>query len=178
MSRWPIARYLFCAHTVFLVMFLGAVYVLVGVILAAAVTRGPATISAVDVAGQVLHWLAVGYGYSATGVLARMVVHGRTRREFLIQHPVFQVVTAGVLAALLTGVYAAEAVLYRAAGWARALQDHRVFEAGDYPMIFLASWYMLVRPGRRRHAGRAHGRRGRGRLGAAVGGRPGPAAAY
>ncbi len=29
MSRWPIARYLFSAHTVYLVLFLGALYLLV-----------------------------------------------------------------------------------------------------------------------------------------------------
>ena len=144
MSRWPIARYLFSAHTVFLVLFLGALYLLVGVILAVVAMRGPASISAVDVAGQVLHWLAVGYGYSAVGVLTTMVVHGRTRREFLLQHPVFQLVTTVVLAALITGVYAAEAVLYRAAGWTQAMQGNRVFAAGDYPMIFLAYTSMLA----------------------------------
>lgn len=144
MSRWPIARYLFSAHTVFLVVCLGVLYLLVGVVLAIVATRTPASISAVDVAGQVLHWLAVGYGYSAVGVLTTMVVHGRTRREFLLQHPVFQLVSAAVLAALITGVYAAEAALYRAAGWTQAMQPHRVFEAGDYPAIFLAYLGMLA----------------------------------
>jgi hypothetical protein len=143
-SRWPIARYLFSAHTVFLALFLGVLYLLVAVVLAVAVTRGPASVSAVDVAGQVLHWLAVGYGYSSVAVLTTMVVHGRTRREFLLQHPLFQVVTAAVLAALVTGVYAAEAVLYRAAGWQQQMQPHRVFEAGDHLMIFLSYTSMLA----------------------------------
>lgn len=144
MSRWPIARYLFSAHTVFLVLFLGAVYLAVAVILAVVALLGSVSVSGVDLTGQLLHWLAAGYGFSAAGLLATMILHGRTRGEFLIQYPVFQIVTSAVLAALITGAYAGEAVLYRAAGWPRTVQPHRFFEAGDYPAIFLAYWSMLA----------------------------------
>ncbi|GAA4969145.1 hypothetical protein [Actinoplanes utahensis] len=144
MSRLPIARYLFSSHTLFLIMFLGAFYLLVAVVVAVAALATPITLSGVDVAGQALHWLALGYGYSAATLLTTMIVHGRTRREFLVQHPLFQVVTSAVLAALITGVYALEAVVYRAAGWTRRLQDHRIFEATDYPTIFGAYWSMLT----------------------------------
>ncbi|MEU4620497.1 hypothetical protein AB0G04_11040 [Actinoplanes sp. NPDC023801] len=145
MRRFPIARFLLSTHLPFLAIVLPAMYLLVGVIVAVAVLmRGPATVSGVDLSGQVLHWLAVGYGYSAPGLLGTMLVHGRTRREFATQHPAFQLVTAVVLAALITGVYAVEAVLYRAAGWTQAMQPDRPFEAGDYPMIFVANLSMLA----------------------------------
>ncbi|GIE28231.1 hypothetical protein Ait01nite_012760 [Actinoplanes italicus] len=144
MRRFPIARFLLSTHLPFLVMVLAGSYLLVAVILGVAVlVSGPASVSAVDVAGQVLHWLAVGYGYGAPALLATVVVHGRTRREFVAQHPVYQLVAAVVLAALITGVYAAEAALYSAAGWTQAMQPDRPFAAGDYPMIFLANVSML-----------------------------------
>jgi hypothetical protein len=142
--RFPIARFLLLNHLPFLAMALAGIYLLVAVILGVAVAvSGPASVSAVDVTGQVLHWLAVGYGYGASGLLATVLVHGRTRREFIVQHPVYQLVTAVVLAALITGVYAVEAVLYRAAGWTQAMQPDRPFDAGDYPAIFLANASML-----------------------------------
>jgi hypothetical protein len=142
--RFPIARYLLLSHLPFLVMALAGIYLLVGVILGVVVAvSGPASVSAVDVAGQVLHWVAVGYGYGASGLLATVLVHGRTRREFIVQHPAYQLVAAVVLAALITGVYAAEAALYDAAGWTQAMQPDRPFGAGDYPMIFAANASML-----------------------------------
>jgi hypothetical protein len=104
----------------------------------------PITVSAVDIGGQVLFWLAAGYGYSAAGLLATMVSYGRTRREFAWQYPVFQLVTAVVVAALVTGAYAAEALLYRSAGWTRHLQDQRVFEAGDHLLVFVSYLCMLA----------------------------------
>jgi hypothetical protein len=142
--RFPIARFLLLNHLPFLVLVLAGIYLLVAVILGVAVAvSGPASVSAVDVAGQVLHWLAAGYGYGASGLLATMLVHGRTRREFIVQHPAYQLVAAVVLAALITGVYAVEAVLYRAAGWTQAMQPDRPFGTGDYPLIFLANASML-----------------------------------
>jgi hypothetical protein len=142
--RFPIARYLLLNHLPFLVMALAGIYLLVGVILGVVVAvSGPASVSAVDVAGQVLHWVAVGYGYGASGLLATVLVHGRTRREFIVQHPAYQLIAAVVLAALITGVYAGEAALYDAAGWTQAMQPDRPFAAGDYPMIFAANVSML-----------------------------------
>ncbi|MEV0899467.1 hypothetical protein [Actinoplanes sp. NPDC049802] len=144
MSRWPIGRYLLANHTVFLTGVLIAVYLLTAVLVAVAALVTDVTVSGVDITGQVLQWLAVAYGYSATALLSTVLTHGRTRREFLVQHPVFQIVTAGVLAAVVTGAYAVEAAVYRAAGWSRALQDHRVFAVDDYPTIFLAYASMLA----------------------------------
>ncbi|HWS35772.1 MAG TPA: hypothetical protein VN408_23900, partial [Actinoplanes sp.] len=144
MIRWPIARYLFTNHTPFLVMCLGGLAVLGALILAVASALTTISLSVVDIGGQILHWLAIGYGFSAATVLTTMIVHGRTRREFAVQHPVFQIVTTGLLALLITGVYAAEAAVYRTAGWERRIQDQHVFGATDYPMIFTAYWSMLA----------------------------------
>lgn len=144
MTRWPIFRYLLGSHTVFLLMFLAAFYAFCGLILAVAAALTPITLSVVDAAGQPLHWLTLAYGGSAASVLTATLAHGRTRREFLLQHPMFQLVTASVLAAAITGVYALEAALYRAAGWTGNFQDHRTHEAGDYPMIFLTHLSMLA----------------------------------
>ncbi|GGN35699.1 hypothetical protein FHR83_006221 [Actinoplanes campanulatus] len=144
MNRWPILRYLLSSHTVVLVGFLLGVYLLVAVIVAVAAMFTEVTVSGVDIAGQVLPWLAAGYGYSAAALLSTVLTHGRTRREFLAQHPVFLLVTAGLLAVVATGAYAVEAVVYRAAGWTRTFQDQRVFEAGDYPLILLAYVSMLA----------------------------------
>ncbi|WP_430782345.1 hypothetical protein [Actinoplanes sp. G11-F43] len=144
MTRWPIARYLFVNHTTFLMACLAGLYVLGAIAIGVAATLTTVRISVVDIGGQVLHWLALGYGFSAASLLSTMIVHGRTRREFLVQHPVFQVVTAGLLAALVTGVYAAEAAVYRAAGWRWKLQEQHVFESGDHLMIFVAYWSMLA----------------------------------
>lgn len=144
MTRWPIARYLFSTHTPFLVICLAGLYVLGAIALAVAAVLTTVSISVADIGGQVLHWLALGYGFSSATVLTTMIVHGRTRREFLLQHPVFQAGTAALLAALITGVYAAESALYSALGWTWKLQQQRVYETGDYPMIFLAYWCMLA----------------------------------
>ncbi|WP_433797056.1 hypothetical protein [Actinoplanes sp. CA-252034] len=144
MSRWPILRYLVSQHLVFLTMFVAGGCLLAAVVTPVFLVFTPITLSAVDIGAQVLFWLAVGYGYSAAGLLATVVSHGRTRREFAVQYPVFLLVTSAVLAALITGAYAAEAVVYRLAGWTRHLQDQRVFEAGDYPQIFVAYLCMLV----------------------------------
>ncbi|GAA1655063.1 hypothetical protein [Actinoplanes couchii] len=144
MTRFPIARYLLLNHTPFLAMCLGGLALFGAVALGVTAALTTVTLSVADIGGQILHWLAFGYGFSAAGVLSTMIVHGRTRREFITQHAVFQVITAGLLALLVTGVYAAEAGVYRLAGWERRLQEHHVFGAGDYPMIFVAYWSMLA----------------------------------
>jgi hypothetical protein len=143
-SRWPILRFLLSEHLVFLMLFLTGGYLLAVLVVPVFLLFTPITLSAVDIGGQVLFWLAAGYGYGAAGLLATVVSHGRTRREFAGQYPVFQLVTAVVLAALITVVYAAEAVLYRAVGWTRNLQNQRVFEAGDHLLIFVAYLCMLA----------------------------------
>lgn len=144
MSRWPILRYLSSEHLVFLILVLAGGYLLAMAVTPVFLLFTPITLSAVDIGGQVLFWLAVGYGYGAAALLATVVSHGRTRREFAVQYPVFQLLTAVVLAALVTGAYAVEAVLYRVTGWTRNLQDQRVFEAGDYRLIFVAYLCMLA----------------------------------
>lgn len=144
MSRWPILRFLTTEHLVFLLLFLAGGYLLAVLVVPVFALWRPVTLSAVDIAGQVVFWLAAGYGYGAAGLLSTVVAHGRTRREFAVQYPVFQLVTAVVLAGLITGVYAGEAALYRAAGWTRNLQDQRIFDSGDYPLIFVAYLCMLA----------------------------------
>ncbi|BEL04948.1 hypothetical protein Q0Z83_031390 [Actinoplanes sichuanensis] len=144
MSRWPILRFLSSEHLVFLFLFLAAGYLLTVLVVPVFGLFRPVTLSAVDIAGQVVFWLAVGYGYGAATLLSTVVSHGRSRREFAAQYPVFQLLTAIVLAALITVVYAGEAALYRVVGWTRHLQDQRIFEAGDYPLIFVAYLCMLM----------------------------------
>jgi hypothetical protein len=143
-SRWPILRFLSSSHLVFLVLVLAGGYLLAVAVTPVFLLFTPVTLSAVDIGGQVLFWLAAGYGYGAAALLATVVSHGRTRREFAGQYPVFQLLTAGVLAALVTGAYAAEAALYRAIGWTRNLQGQRIFEAGDYRLIFVSYLCMLA----------------------------------
>jgi hypothetical protein len=143
-SRWPILRFLSSQHLVFLILAVAGGYLLTMAVTPVFLLFTPVTLSAVDIGGQVLFWLAAGYGYGAAGLLATVVSHGRTRREFAVQYPVFQLLTAVVVAALVTGVYAAEAALYRATGWTRNLQGQRVFEAGDYRLIFVSYLCMLA----------------------------------
>lgn len=144
MTRWPIVRYLFTNHTPFLLFCLLGLAVIGAVITAVAAALNTITLSVVDLGGQILHWLALGYGFYAATVMSTMIVHGRTRREFTVQHTMFQIGTAALLALPITGLYAAEAAVYRAAGWERGIQDQHVFAAADYPMIFTAYTGMLA----------------------------------
>jgi hypothetical protein len=145
MTRWPIARYLLSTHFVFLMFVLLCFYAVCAVILGVAAALTDVTISTVDAAAQVLIWMALGYGASATGVLSTMMVHGRTRREFLVQHPFFQLVTTGTAAALITSAYAVETAVYRALDWGQKVQEHRVYEStSDYPVILAVYWCMLL----------------------------------
>jgi hypothetical protein len=58
---------------------------------------------------------------------------------------VFVAVAAAVLAALLTLGLALEAVLYGAMGWPHELEPRRLFDsAGQYPLVFLSYWAMLL----------------------------------
>lgn len=145
MTRWPIARYLLSTHLIFLVLVLIGFYLATGVVVAVVSLFTDITLSAVDIGGQILNWMAVGYGFSAVFILATVMVHGRTRREFLVQHPAYQVILSGSAAALITAVYAAETAVYSALDWGQKLQDQRVYEStSDYPTIFVAYASMLL----------------------------------
>jgi hypothetical protein len=144
-NRWPIARYLLSTHYVFLLFVLFGFYVACGVLLTVVALLADIRISTVDVGGQVLCWLALGYGASATTTWSTMMVHGRTRREFLTQYPVFLAALTVTAAALIAAVYAGEAALYRAFGWGQTLQDQRVFtSASDFPTVFVTYLSMLL----------------------------------
>ncbi|BBH69584.1 hypothetical protein ACTI_62690 [Actinoplanes sp. OR16] len=145
MNRWPITRYLLGSHTIFLVFLLAGVYLFVAVVVGAVATFRDIRISGVDVVGQILPWVTAGYGTTTAALLATVLVHGRTRREFLIQHPVFQVITTGLIAALITGVYAIETAVYRAFDWGQKVQDERAYATtSEYATIFGAYWSMLL----------------------------------
>ena len=145
MRRWPIARYLFSTHLWFIPLLLIGFYLACAVLLAVAAAVTDIRISVADIGGQVLPWFALGYGATASGLLATMLVHGRTRREFLGQHPVFQVAVSALLAGVTTGVYAVEAAVYRGFGWAQKVQEHRVYDsATEYGTVFTAYWCMYL----------------------------------
>lgn len=143
--RWPIGHLLMTTHLFFLVLCWTAFIVLAGLVLAGVAIFGTVRISAVDGGGQVLRWLALGYGaHLVYTTLPTYLVHGQTRGEFLRQAPVFQFVASGILAALTTGAYAVESLLYRANGWNQAFIEDRIYGAGQYPLIFLSYWSMLL----------------------------------
>ncbi|MEV6302047.1 hypothetical protein AB0M02_21715 [Actinoplanes sp. NPDC051861] len=145
MNRWPITRYLLSTHYIFLILILVGFYAACGVLLTTVALLSNISISTVDVAAQVLCWLALAYGTSATTTLGTVLVHGRTRREFLAQYPAYLGLSALTLAALITLVYAGETALYSAFDWPQKLQDHRVYEsASDYPVIFVTYLSMLL----------------------------------
>ncbi|MEU4689358.1 hypothetical protein [Actinoplanes sp. NPDC023714] len=145
MSRWPIARYLLGSHTIFLLLLLFGVYLFVGVLVGVVSLFTEIRLSGVDVVGQVLPWAALGYGASTSGLIATVLVHGRTRREFLIQHPVFQVITTGLIAAMITGVYVVETLAYRALDWDQKVQEQRAYASTtEYATIFGVYWSMLL----------------------------------
>ncbi|WP_229074863.1 hypothetical protein [Actinoplanes sp. DH11] len=144
MTRWPILRYLLSSHTVFLLLVLIPIYLFVGVVVGAVSIYVDIRLSGVDVVGQVLPWAALGYGASTSNLLPTMLVHGRTRREFLTQHPIFQVITTGLVAALITGCYAIETAAYRALDWEQKVQQQRIYAADEYGTIFTAYWSMLL----------------------------------
>jgi magnesium-transporting ATPase (P-type) len=144
MSRWPIARYLLGTHTVFLLMILFGLYVATAVVIGVVSFFADITLSGADMLSHALPWAAIGYGASTATLLSTVLVHGRTRREFLLQHPIFQVITTAAIAAMITGVFALETVAYRALGWEQKVQDQRIYSATEYGTIFGAYWSMLL----------------------------------
>ena len=145
MSRWPIARYLFSTHYPFLILILLGFYLACAVLLTVVSLLTDVRISTVDASAQVLTWLCLGYGASATSMLSTMMRHGRTRREFLLQYPLFLLALAATAAAVITLVYAGEAAVYRALDWGQELQKHRVYEsATDFPAIFVSYLSVLL----------------------------------
>lgn len=145
-GRWPIARLLFSTHLPFLVICWFAMLAVTGVVLLGVAVFGTVRISAIDVGGQILRWLAVGYGaYLTHSVLPTYLVHGQTRGEFLRQVPVYQFVATGVLAGMTAAAYAGESLLYRANGWSQTFLEQRLYsDGGEYPVIFLSYWSMLL----------------------------------
>ncbi|WP_433833480.1 hypothetical protein ACQP2E_18990 [Actinoplanes sp. CA-015351] len=145
MSRWPILRYLLGSHTIFLLFVMFGVYLFVAVVVAVVAQFTEIRLSGVDVVGQALPWVALGYGATAANLIVTTLVHGRSRREFLMQHPVFQVVTTLLLAALITAAFAIETLVYRSLDWQQKVQEQRFYaSASDYPQIFAAHWSMLM----------------------------------
>jgi magnesium-transporting ATPase (P-type) len=144
MSRWPIARYLLGTHTIFLLFVLFGLYLVTAVVMGVVSFFTEITLSGADLLSHALPWAAIGYGASTSNLLSTVLVHGRTRREFLLQHPVFQVITTAALAAMITGVFAVETLAYRTLGWEQKVQEQRIYTATDYGTIFGAYWSMLL----------------------------------
>ena len=144
--RWPIGHLLLTTHLPFLLLCWAALVALAGLVLAGVAIFGTVRISTMDVGGQILRWLALGYGAHLTfTALPIYLVHGQTRREFLLQTPVYQFVATGVLAGFTTIAYAGESLLYRANRWPQALADDRIYNATtEYPLVFLSYWGMLL----------------------------------
>jgi hypothetical protein len=143
---WGIARLLLTTHLPFLALcwavFAGAVLVLtVGIQVLTAISQ-----SVWDPAVSFLRWFALGYGvYFVYRMLPVYVAHGRTRREFLGAMATFVPVAAAMVAALLTLGLALESVLYRVMDWPQQVPAERLFDApGQYPLVFLTYWAMLV----------------------------------
>ncbi|MEU4564801.1 hypothetical protein AB0F72_41005 [Actinoplanes sp. NPDC023936] len=145
MTRWPIVRYLLGSHTIFLLLCLIPIYLFAVAVVAVVSIFTEIRISGMDAIGQALPWVTAGYGAATSSLLVTVLVHGRTRREFLLQHPLFQVITTGLAAALITGFYGLEVLLYRAAGWQQTVQQQRAYTSADeYGTVFLAHWSMLL----------------------------------
>lgn len=144
--RWPIGRLLMTTHLPFVMLGWIGLVALAGLLLVGVAIFGTVRISTMDAAGQVLRWFAFGYGaYLVHTLLPIYLVHGQTRREYLRQAPVFQLVSAGALAGLHTIGYAAETLLYRANDWPQALSEDRLYDnASQYPLIFISYWGMLL----------------------------------
>jgi hypothetical protein len=145
-QRWPIGHLLLTTHLPFLLLCWAALVALAGLVLAAVAIFGTVRISTIDVGGQILRWFALGYGgHLAFTALPIYLAHGQTRREFLLQAPVYQFVATGVVAGCTTLAYAGESLLYRANGWSQALSDDRVYSAAtEHPLIFFSYWGMLL----------------------------------
>jgi hypothetical protein len=143
---WSIARLLLTTHLPFLLLcwavFAAAVLLLtIGIDLRTTITQ-----SVWDPAVTIVRWFALGYGvYFVYRMLPVYVAHGRTRHEFLRSMATFVLVAATMVAALLTLGLALESVLYRVMDWPQRVPAERLFDSpGQYPMVFLTYWAMLV----------------------------------
>ena len=143
---WTIARLLFATHLPFLLLAYGVFVAAVLVLTFGIDLFGTISSSVWDPAASFVRWFALGYGlYFVNRLLAVYVAHGRTRREFLRSVAVFLVVAGAVVAALLTVGFALEAVLYRVMDWPHRVEPERLFDSpGQYPLIFLSYWAMLL----------------------------------
>jgi hypothetical protein len=143
---WSITRLLLATHLPFLllcfVVFAAAVLVLTFAI----DLRATIGSSIWDPAASVVRWFALGYGvYFVNRMLAVYLAHGRTRREFAGAMAVFVPVAAAMVAVLLTAGLALEGVLYRFMDWPHRVAAERIFDgSGQYPLVFLGYWAMLV----------------------------------
>ena len=143
---WTIARLLFATHLPFLLVACGVFIAAVLVITFGIDLWGTVSRSVWDPAVSIVRWFALGYGlYFINRLLPVYVAHGRTRREFLRSVALFVVVAGTVVAALLTLGLALEGVLYRAMDWSHRVEPERLFDSpGQYPLVFLSYWAMLV----------------------------------
>ncbi|MDQ1293637.1 MAG: hypothetical protein QG608_1518 [Actinomycetota bacterium] len=141
-----ILRMLLGTHLPFLVVVWAAFAVLVTVVTVVVSLFQEVEISGWDVAGSMLRWVALFYGWWWVGqFLPVCLTHGRTRREFAVEVTFFVAVASTVLAALMTLGYGAEKVLYDFRGWGQEFQEHRIYDSvRDYPTIFLTYWVVLL----------------------------------
>ena len=143
---WTIARLLFATHLPFLLLAYGVFAVAVLVLTFGIDLWGTVSTSVWDSAVSIVRWFAFGYGlYFINRLLPVYVAHGRTRREYLRSVALFVVVAGAVVAALLTLGLALEGVLYRVMDWSHRVEPERLFDSpGQYPLVFLSYWAMLL----------------------------------
>jgi hypothetical protein len=143
---WSIARLLLATHLPFLLLCFGVCAAAVLVLTFAIDVRTTIGWSVWDPAASFVRWFALGYGvYFVNRMLAVYLAHGRTRREFAGSMAVFVPVAAAMVAVLLTVGLALEGVLYRVMDWPHRVAPERLFDGpGQYPLVFLSYWAMLV----------------------------------
>lgn len=103
-------------------------------------------VSGWEIGSQIPRWFAGGLGvYLSSVYLPLYVAHGRTRRDVAVQCLVSALVTAVVMAMLMTLGYVIERGIYAIAGWPQALgSDHLYATATDYPLILLDFLLLFV----------------------------------
>jgi hypothetical protein len=145
-NRWPLTQYLFGAHLPFLLVMLPLYLVGVALFITAFAVFGTVEHSLLDIGSQVLRWIVLGYGIHLTyGLLPVFLVHGQTRREFLVQVPVFLVASSVILAALICLAYWGETALYSAAGWQQRVSDDRLYATtSEYGLVFVSYLAMFI----------------------------------
>lgn len=99
-----------------------------------------------DIACSVLRWVALAYGWWwVDRFLPVCLIHGRTRREFMVDVTVFTAVACTTSAALTTLWYTGEKVLYDLMDWTQGLQKDRLYDSfSDRSSIFLTYWIVLL----------------------------------